>query len=372
MPIAEYSSITEYSRIEEDELKLLEQKSTAFLPSATAYFIKGMCAIAKENYVLAVRYFDDAIQLNDADAMNARSLIYTHMDRPVNKRAAIDLLDRAIDLGNLDAMCYWAEAHQNTPASHEKVLNLLDKAIKQGHHGSMFLRARMHFRGDGGPRNCSEAGRLFRQSSLPRSFEMLKSVKNNYYLWLTLPSKQYQTLWYHCAAVEKEIAPCLKRYPHTLTDFLTDNLLTKEEKNSVLDTLKKDFFAKHASHFIALIINVFNDCQEKSVIVSSFSILQDHLPFTLKEEHFLPLIKKLLKEGSNREVYGLLLTEYQKYDPDYNPASTSESEEVLPKKTMSSRLCSSLSSCFFYQSHKGSSGEKNLKTNEDARVELLP
>ena len=380
LPIAEYSSITEYSTIAKDELELLEAESAAFLPSATACFIKGMCAFLQKDNVSAIKYFDDAIELNDADAMNFRGIMHTQgYGGPINKRAAIDLWSWAADLGNLDAMyhlahgmCYRALANQKKgkSASYKEAFRLLDETIKKGHSNSMALRAKMHFFAAGGPRNCSEAGKLFRQSSLSESFKTLKSMKDSYLLWLMLPSKQYQTLQYHCAAAEKEITPCLKRYPHTLTDFLTDSLLTKGERDSILDTLEKDFFVKRASHFVKLIINVFNDCQEKSVVVSNFSILQDYLPFTLKKDHLLPLIKKLFKEGSNRKVYDLLLTEYQKYDSDYNPTGTPKNEEVLPKKTVSSKLYSSLSSCLFYQSHKGSSREKHLKTNDDIGIEL--
>lgn len=83
-----------------------------------------------------------------------------HIDYP----KAIQLLDKAIKLGNATAMnnrAYMHECGEGGPVNLAEAIRLYEDAIKLGHAGAMNNRAVMHHKGHGVPVNFAEAIRLY-------------------------------------------------------------------------------------------------------------------------------------------------------------------------------------------------------------------
>ncbi|WED42190.1 tetratricopeptide repeat protein [Legionella cardiaca] len=132
-------------------------------------------------YDEAIRLFNEAIELGNANAMNARGYMHLYgLGGEVDYLNAIKLLEKAIWLGNASAMNNRGYMHieglgdrSNYPAA----IKLLEKAIGLGNASAMTNRGYMYEVGLGGERNYDEAIKLYDEAiELGSSFAIYNRI----------------------------------------------------------------------------------------------------------------------------------------------------------------------------------------------------
>ncbi|STX55773.1 TPR repeat protein, SEL1 subfamily [Legionella beliardensis] len=114
--------------------------------------------------------YEQAIKINPnhAFAINNRAQMYrSGQGSPVNFSKAIELFDKAIELGSIAALSNRASMYQlghGGPVDFQKAIEFFDKAIALGDTYAMMNRAQMYQRGQGGEVDLSKAIELYEKA----------------------------------------------------------------------------------------------------------------------------------------------------------------------------------------------------------------
>jgi uncharacterized protein len=124
--------------------------------------------VSEAKYQQAIQFYDQAIALGNASAMNSRAYMHEKgINGPVDYVKAIQLYDQAMELGDASAMSNRATMHRKGRGGAVdcvKAIQLYDQAIALGHASAMNKRAYMHKKGLGGPVNYAKATQLYDQA----------------------------------------------------------------------------------------------------------------------------------------------------------------------------------------------------------------
>jgi TPR repeat protein len=131
-----------------------------------------MCLSGKgiaKNTARAIKFYEKAIALGNATAMNNLGYIYQHgMDVPKNTARAIALYQKAIELGNATAMESLALIYQmgdGIAKNMERAIELFEKAIELGNSSAMNNLGYTYQHGEGVFKHTGKAIALYKQAA---------------------------------------------------------------------------------------------------------------------------------------------------------------------------------------------------------------